>query len=394
MAKANTTMSSDIQTEARLVDFVTRFSENWEHLNEILGTLRRIEKPNGTMLTTKRAVVTLQSGDIAEGNTVPNSKATVIQENYGTLTLKKYQKDVTAEAIAEHGYDDAVTMTDDAMLFEVQSNVTDELYAFIQKGLLTAGKTGFQSALAEAQAQVMNKWKKMHRTVSGIVAWANVLDAYDYLGTANVNNVEKENGLTYLKNFLGCDVLFLCSENEIPRGKIIATPTNNIIMYYINPANSDFVKAGLKYTVDNKTHLIGAAVTATYEEVVSSLHVLYGLALMAEYRDGIAVITFNGSMDTITATSAAGTDSGTKLTITNDDIPEDWTFYFKSQASTAPSAPNYLAAPTGWTKLTVDEDGVADNVTATNAHKGTIIATNAAGQVVAASGAITIAASA
>ena len=66
------------------------------------------------------------------------------------------------------------------------------------------------------------------------------------------------------------------------------------------------------------------------------------------------------------------------------------TFYFKSQASTAPSAPDYLAAvPDGFTKLTVT-DGVADNVTATSGHKGTLLAVNAAGQVVAASAAITV----
>ena len=51
---------------------------------------------------------------------------------------------------------------------------------------------------------------------------------------------------------------------------------------------------------------------------------------------------------------------------------------------------DYLAAvPDGFTKLTV-VNGVADNVTATNAHKGTLLAVNAAGQVVAASAAITV----
>lgn len=38
-AKDNLTKSSDIQSTARVIDFVTRFARNWEHLREILGIM-------------------------------------------------------------------------------------------------------------------------------------------------------------------------------------------------------------------------------------------------------------------------------------------------------------------------------------------------------------------
>lgn len=39
-AKDNLTKTADIQSTARVIDFVTRFARNWEHLREILGIMQ------------------------------------------------------------------------------------------------------------------------------------------------------------------------------------------------------------------------------------------------------------------------------------------------------------------------------------------------------------------
>ena len=49
-AKDNLTKSSDIQSTARVIDFVTRFARNWEHLREILGIMRPIRNEPGAIL--------------------------------------------------------------------------------------------------------------------------------------------------------------------------------------------------------------------------------------------------------------------------------------------------------------------------------------------------------
>lgn len=289
MAKANLTKSANIQTQAREIDFVTRFALNWEHLREIMGIMRLIRKTPGTVLKSKYAEVTLQNGAIGEGEEVPYSQANVFTKDYATIQLEKFRKGVTAEAINEHGYDDAVGLTDDQFLFELQTNVTGRFYSFLRGGTLISAKATFQAALAEAQGRVRNKWKAMHRGITEIVGWCNILDAYDYLGAANIT-VQNQFGMSYIENFIGYSRLFLCSDEEIPRGIIAATPVENMILYYVSADDNDFARAGLVYTTDGITNLIGVHVNGEYGTVVSELHALMGLTLMAEYLDGIAVV--------------------------------------------------------------------------------------------------------
>lgn len=386
---AGATKVANINITAREVDFVTRFGRNWQHLRDILGITRPIRKAPGTQLKSKYASVSLESGAVEEGATIPYSTASVSEKTYATISIEKYAKAVTLEAIDKYGYDNAVQRTDDEFLNELQQNVTDRFYAYLKTGTLTRGCTTFQMALAMAQGDVLNKWKAMHRSTTRVIGFCNILDAYAYLGAANIT-VQNQLGLNYIENFMGYSVLFLLSNAELGQGKVIATPAENVVLYYVDPADSDFSRAGLEYRTDGETNLIGFHVNGNYGTAVSESFAILGLTLFAEYLDGISVVTFGGSMGAVAATSAAGTTSGTKLTITTPStIPGDYTFYFKSQASSAPTAPDYLAAPTGFTKLTV-VDGVADNVTATNGHKGTLLAVNAAGQVVAASDAITV----
>lgn len=391
MAKDRLTKSTHISTEAREVDFVQRFALNWQHLRDIMGITRVIRKEPGTVLKSKYAVVTLQSGAVGEGEEIPYSQAQVLTKDYAPINVEKFAKAVSIEAINEHGYDDAVGLTDDQFLFELQTDVTGRFYTFMNGGTLTSGKSTFQSALAEAQGRVRNKFKTMKRGITEIVGFCNILDAYDYLGAANIT-VQSQFGMNYIENFLGYSKLFLCSADEIEQGTVIALPVENMILYYVSPEDSDFARAGLVYTTDGETNLIGFHVQGDYKTAVSESYALMGLTLMAEYIDGIAVVTFGGSMGSISATSAAGTTSGTKLTITSPEtIPADWTLYFGAKASSAYADPDYLAAvPSTFSKITVNSSGVADNVTATNGHKGKIIAANAAGQVVAVSGSIDV----
>ena len=289
MAKQYLTKSANIQTQAREIDFVTRFALNWEHLRDIMGIMRLIRKTPGTVLKSKYAEVTLQNGAIGEGEEVPYSQANVFTKDYATIQLEKFRKGVSAEAINEHGYDDAVGLTDDQFLFELQTNVIGRFYSFLKSGTLISAKATFQAALAEAQGRVRNKWKAMHRGITEIVGWCNILDAYDYLGAANIT-VQNQFGMSYIENFIGYSRLFLCSDEEMPRGKIAATPVENMILYYVSADDNDFARAGLVYTTDGITNLIGVHVNGEYGTVVSELHALMGLTLMAEYIDGIAVV--------------------------------------------------------------------------------------------------------
>lgn len=290
MAKANLTKDANIQTQAREMDFVTRFANNWQHLLDIIGVTRDIVKPAGTQLVSKYAEVALEDGEVAEGGEIPYSQASVKTKDYEKIKIEKYSKGVSLEAINEHGYDDAVGLTDDQFLFELQNKVTNKFYAFVNEGTLTSAKSTFQSALSEAQGRVRNKWQKMGKGITDVIGWCNMLDAYDYLGAAGIT-VQSEFGLNYIENFIGYKKLFLCSDNQVGRGVIIATPVENIINYHVSPDDSDYAKAGLAYTTDGVTNLIGFHTQGNYGTAVSEAFALMGITVMAEYIDGVAVVS-------------------------------------------------------------------------------------------------------
>ena len=307
MAKTNLTKTANIDTTAREVDFVTRFAYNWDHLRDILGVSRLIRKTPGTVLKSKYAEVTLEAS-VAEGEEIPYSQSEVKTKDYAPINVEKFAKGVSIEAINEHGYDDAIGLTDDQFLYELQNNVTGRFYTFVNTGTLISAKASFQAALAEAQGRVRNKWKAMHKGITEVVGFCNILDAYDYLGAANIS-VQNAFGMNYIENFLGYSRLFLCSDEEVARGKIVATPVENLILYYVSPDDSDFARAGLVYTTDGVTNLIGFHVQGNYGTAVSESFALMGLTLMAEYLDGIAVV------DIGTATfTAVGSPTGNPST--------------------------------------------------------------------------------
>lgn len=291
-AKENLIMSADIQVTAREIDFVTRFERNWEHLQDILGIMRPIKKTPGAVLKSKYAEGTLESGDVGEGEEIPYSKFVVKEKPYAEMNIEKFAKAVSIEAIKDHGYENAVQMTDDEFLFQLQTDVTERFYDYLKTGTLTSTETTFQMALAMAKGRVENKFKQMHRNATGVVGFVNVLDVYKYLGEQTINNVENQFGFQYLKNFMGFNTIFLLSDSEIPQGTVIATPVENIVLYYVDPNESDFVRAGLVYTTGNgETNLIGFHTQGNYNTAVSEAFAIMGLTLFAEYLDAIAVIT-------------------------------------------------------------------------------------------------------
>ena len=336
MAKNNLTKQADIQVRAREVDFVTRFERNWEHLREILGVLRMIKKDPGSTLKSKYAQGTLESGKVGEGEEIPYSKFEVKEKSYAEITVEKYAKAVSIEAIKTYGYDVAVELTDDEFLFELQTDVTSRFYTYLKTGSLTSTESTFQMALAMAKGRVEDKFKQMHRSIpNGIVGFVNGLDVYEYIGAANIT-VQNQFGFQYVKDFMGFNTIFLLSESEIPRGKVVATPVDNIVLYYVDPSDSDFAKAGLVYTVAGETPLIGFHTQGNYHTAVSEAFAIMGMVLFAEYLDGISVISFGGSetLGDLTVASAAGTKSGdTKLTVSPDKSSEGNLYKYKVASS-------------------------------------------------------------
>ena len=303
---AGVTKMANITTAVRDIDFVTQFQKNWDALNEVFGIMRPIRKTPGTKLTSYKTTLTLESGAVPEANTIPFSVANISPVAYGDIEVGKYGKSVSLEAVAKYGAPVAIARTDEEFRNELQSKVMDDFYKFLETGSLLDGQTTFQAAFAMAQGLVRDKFKKMHRDVTAIVQFVNILDAYEYLGAADIT-VQTQGGLNYLQNFMGASNVILSS--EVPRGKVIATPVNNIDLYYIDPADSDFAQMGLDFTVAGETNLIGFHSVGNYTNMTGEAYAIMGMKLWAEYLDGISVVyigtpTKVTTAETITAESA------------------------------------------------------------------------------------------
>lgn len=278
---------------AREKDFVTRFGQNWEALREILGIMRPIKKEAGTQLVAYTASVALEDGDVDPGCVIPYSKATVAQTAKEDLTLKKYAKAVPIEDVDKYGVDVAVEKTDDAFLNELQTVVMDDFYGNLtgNSSAMTGAYSTFQMAVAMAIGKVRDKFKKMHKNISSVVVFVNTLDVYEYLGSASIS-IQNLFGIEYVKDFLGAQTVILSS--EIDKGKVIAVPSDNLVLYYADPS-TEFSRLGLVYTTDGETNLIGFHAQGNYGTAVGESFALMGMKLWYEYADGVAIVEIDDS---------------------------------------------------------------------------------------------------
>lgn len=283
-----TIVSEDINITAREVDFVTSFASDVKALMEILGIVRPIEKQAGTSINIKTVTGSLNTSTVAEGDEIPLSHYEMTESPLGNISYIKTRTRVSMEAIAEKGYENAVAAVDEEYKSDLRNNVMDKLYTALGNGSTTFTETSFQKTVAMAIGYAKDQFKKMHKTATGMVVFVNTLDVYEYLGDASIS-MQTAFGFDYVENFLGADVAIISS--EIEPGTVIATPVNNLMLYYINPASSDFSRAGLKYTVDTILGVIGYHVEGNYGRASSESFAIGGLVVAPEYANGIAVGT-------------------------------------------------------------------------------------------------------
>lgn len=306
MPKSGLTTTTSMSTvTAREVDFVTRFADNWQALTDILGIMRPIQKAPGTRLVAYEAKSKsgLQGGKtVAEGEEIPFTEFEVSEVSYGDIEIAKYAKSVSVEAVQKYGAAIAVEKTDDRFLVELQNAVMSDFYDFIKTGSLTGTQKTFQRALAIAKGAVLEKFASMNKAVTEVVGFCNIMDFYDYLGDKEIS-IQTQFGLQYVKDYLGYSTLFLMPGNVIESKTVIATPVENIDLYYIDPADSDFAKLGLTYTTAGETNLIGFHAEGDYSRATGDSYAVMGMKLWAEYLDGIAVVKVGSSNTTPSVTT-------------------------------------------------------------------------------------------
>ena len=289
-AENNLTKANDMK-RIREVDFVTRFTHSsLAKLIEVLGVTRKIPMMEGTTMYVYNMSGELQSGAVAEGEVIPLTKIEQTKTPIGEITLKKWRKGVSAEAIKKSGYQTAVVETDEKLLSLVQNGVRSDLFSFLNGTITGATQVvgaGLQEALAKAWGQLQVLFED---DTAQAVYFVNPLDVADYLGKANIT-VQTVFGMNYVEDFLGLGTVILSS--RITQGTFVATAKENFIMYYLT-MNGDVAQAfGL--TADELGYIgINSGYQNNERAQIESL-VMDGIQFLVEYAAGVVKGTIDDS---------------------------------------------------------------------------------------------------
>lgn len=270
-------------SKVREVDFVNQFTHNsLDKLIEVLGVTRKVPLMEGTTMYVYTTSGTLQSGAVPEGEIIPLSQYATTKTAVGEITLKKWRKAASAEAIKKSGYEAAVRDTDAALLKDVQAGIRGDFFTLLNgtiTGSTSATGVGLQDALAQAWGQLQVKFED---DAAEAVYFVNPLDAANYLGAAPIST-QNAFGLNYIEDFLGLGTVILTS--RVTAGTFIATAKENLILYYLT-MNGDIANA-FQLTAD-ETGYVGIKSGYQNEEraQIESL-VMSGVQFFVEYAAGV-----------------------------------------------------------------------------------------------------------
>lgn len=352
MGAENNVITTQQMVKAREVDFVNRFSSfSLANLMKALGVTRKIPMAEGTTMYIYKTAGTLHSGVVPEGDIIPLSQYERTKEAFGEITLKKWRKAVTAEAIKKSGYQEAQIETDNKMIQDVQKGIrTDFFTAIADLGNTAVGATTLQAVLAKTWGQLQVLFEN---DAVETVHFINPLTIADYLATASIS-VQTAFGMNYIEDFLGLGTVIMSS--QIPQNVVYSTAKENLIMYYITMSGE--VAQAFNLTADESgfigTHLSQNDQRAQIERLVMS-----GVQFLVEYADGVVVgqIDATPTLQSITVTSSAGTADGDSNIAVSAYTPGAGEKYvYKCAASTAPAVTYGQKLGAGWTEITPPAD--------------------------------------
>lgn len=362
MANVTTSAESNLikaaqMAKAREVDFVQQFTHaSLAKLIEVLGVTRKIPMMEGTTMYVYSTSGTLQSGSVGEGEIIPLSQYATTKTPVGEITLKKWRKAASAEAIKKSGYEAAVRDTDAALLKDVQTGIRTDFFSLLNgiiTGSVTASGVDLQSALAAAWGQLQVKFED---DSAEAVYFVNPLDVATYLGAAQIS-MQTAFGMNYIENFLGLGTVIMTS--RVNAGTFIATAKENIIMYYLT-MNGDIADA-FNLTSDELGYIgIKSGYQNEERAQIESL-IMDGIQFFVEYAAGVVKGAITGPLPALSVTSVAGATSG-KTAISYTGYTKGATDVLKYKVTDDHIVVSVGQNVSGWTTW----DGSADITAATN----------------------------
>lgn len=349
-------IKAEQMAKAREVDFVQQFTHSsLAKLIEVLGVTRKIPMMEGTTMYVYSTSGTLQSGSVGEGEIIPLSQYATTKTAVGEITLKKWRKAASAEAIKKSGYEAAVRDTDAALLRDVQSAVRSDFFSLLTgsiTGSMSMVGNGLQASLAEAWGRLQVLFED---DAAEAVYFLNPLDVADYLGGAQIT-MQTAFGMNYIENFLGLGTVIMAA--GITRGTFVATAKQNIIMYYLT-MNGDIAQA-FNLTADELGYIgIKSGYQNEERAQIESL-VMDGIQFFVEYAGGVikGSISPSVALDKSTATVAAGATVSLTATTKPANETVTWTSDNTSAATVSNGTVTGVAAGAATITASITVGGV------------------------------------
>ena len=285
---------------AREIDFNNRFTHaNLDKLTEALGVTRKIPMIDGTTLYNYKTTGTMHNGEI-----IPLSQYERVKTAVGEITLKKWRKAATAEAILKSGYNEAVVETDNKLLSDVQNSIKNNFFTYlgtiVHAASGTEGQSGYVPAVgtmvtgATLQEVLAKTWGQLQVLFEDdsaeIVHFVHPLTVASYLASANITT-QTAFGMTYIEDFLGMGTVILNS--RIAANTVISTAKENLIMYYV-PVTSEAMSA-FDMSADATGYIGITSGYKTEERAQIESMVMSGIQFLVEYADGVVSGTVTGA---------------------------------------------------------------------------------------------------
>ena len=375
-AETNVITTSQM-AKVREVDFVRRFTGTiLRSLITALGVTRKIPMIDGTTMYYYTTTGTLQDGNVPEGEVIPLSQYQRNKVAIGEISLKKWRKAATAEAILKSGEQEAVRETDKKLLLDVQTGIRTDFFNYLKAidGTVIGAST-LQMVLAKSWGNLQVLFEN---DAIEAVHFLHPLTIADYLGSANIT-VQTAFGFNYITDFLGLGTVIMTS--QIPQGQVISTAKENLIMYYV-PVSSDAMKS-LGMTADQTGYIGIKSGYPTEERAQIESLVMSGIQFLVEYADGVVFgqIDSTPTLGSITVASTAGTAVGdTNLAVSGYTPGTGEKYVYKTAKDNAPTVTYGQKLGSTWTEITLPHD-----ITPTATHnKVTIASVDANGRAQAA----------
>lgn len=285
-AETNMNAAADLEPGIS-IDFSTNFASNINELQKVLGITDMEPMSSGTTIKIWKTEQVNTPDQVGEGETINLTKIRRSLARTIELSLKKYRRNTSAEAIQKVGRDMAINQCDEKLVSGIQKDIKVDFFETLLDGTGTAAGVGLQATLANAWGKLTAYHEDEGATP---IHFLNPLDVADYLGNAQIT-MQTAFGLSYVENFLGLGTVVVSP--RVTQGKTISTAKENLHGAFI-PANSGDVATTFGLTSDS-TGLIGMKHSTNDTNATIDTLIMSGVLFYPERVDGVFIGTIGSA---------------------------------------------------------------------------------------------------